>query len=79
MGLGPRTLGSCPETKADPQPLSHPVTANVLIKICLLKIYYIWTKHILYKKLNQYQSLFSIACNLVEELTSMSMIMKKKW
>ena len=24
MGLDPRTPGSCPEPKADPQPLSHP-------------------------------------------------------
>ena len=24
VGLSPRTLGSCPEPKADDQPLSHP-------------------------------------------------------
>ena len=30
-GLDPRTLGSCPESKADAQPLSHPGVPKVLI------------------------------------------------
>ena len=35
VGLDPRTQGSCPESKAEAQPLSHsgaPTTANSLIK-----------------------------------------------
>ena len=31
VGLDPRTLGSCPEQKADAQPLSHPGILMVLI------------------------------------------------
>ena len=30
MGLDPRTPGSCPELKADTQPLSHPGTPTVM-------------------------------------------------
>ena len=34
MGLDPRTLGSCPELKADAHPLSHPgVQVVVLVKL----------------------------------------------
>ena len=29
--LDPRTLGSCPEPKADPQPLSHPGVPTTII------------------------------------------------
>ena len=29
-GLDPRTLGSCPEPKADTQPLSHPGAPEVI-------------------------------------------------
>ena len=31
MGLGTGTLGSCPEPKADAQPLSHPGIPDVIL------------------------------------------------
>ena len=34
MGLEPRTLGACPEPKADAQPLSHPgIPKTIFIEI----------------------------------------------
>ena len=55
VGLDPRTLGSCPEPKADAQPLSHPgvphyyfLTKNLIMvkytyyKVTILTIFKCW-------------------------------------